>query len=162
MSGILISKNKDSLSLMNSLSGLELKLLFTLVQHSKDNIVNMNLNERSVLEMADISYKTFQRVQTKFFTNKILVKTGISKVIFIDPFFVMNGYSKNIISIAADIQNGKKYWLEDATKKREEREAKINAAHGEESLSAHFERKREFQSDMTDDELGEMIDEELV
>jgi len=157
MNGILIKQSKDVVGIMNKLSGNETKLLFVLAQNSRDNIIDLNRCERGILEAAGISYKTFQRLSTNLVKSKVLVKTGVQRVLFIDPSFIMNGHSKHIMMAAADIEQSKKYWLEEATSRRDDRDSKIKAAYGDETLLAHFERKRVAQNDMSDDEIIESV-----
>ena len=103
----------------------ELKVLLGLVKLARHNIVDLYRKHSRLVDLTLLGDKSIETALTGLCKKGIILKTGVSKVWFIEPSYFMKGYYEKIYAIGKMLEDKDSKWLEKVDEWDEEERSKL-------------------------------------
>ncbi len=126
------------------LNSKENKVIYALLKHCKNNIIDMTRVESKILSETGFSNRTIPDAITSLVKKGLLIRTQVRRVLFISPAYFMKGDYKKIYSLAELVQKKDKFIMEQV----EYYEHSERIIQDENSLQKIWDKKREEQIDI--------------
>ena len=139
--------------LLVGLDGTSLRVFIALVEVSKYNLIDMVRVESKVLKKLGITKGTLSNSITKLVKQKVLIKSSINRVLFIDPSICICGKENRVMNLYSLVQKKENPLCALDEIEKLEREESIDKA-----LKTRWENKREEQEQFSEEEASRYLD----
>ncbi len=94
------------------LNSKENKVIYALLKHCKNNIIDMTRVEGKIISETGYSNRTIPDAITGLVKKGLLIRTQVRRVLFISPAYFMKGDYKKIYSLAELVRKKDKFIME--------------------------------------------------
>lgn len=148
-----ITYMNSNTDLLIGLDATSLRVFITLMELNKYNLIDMVKIENKLLSKTGIAKKTLNNAITVLVKNKLLIRSSVSRVLFIDPSICVCGNERRVMDLYLLVSN-----MENPLCKLDEIENKEREESIEKALKTRWDNKRKIQEEFSEEETEVYLD----